>query len=182
MALRTLPQLPSPLMAPSTNQGSCIIAIHVCTTAMLLVKIAEALLLWCRLIFIMDVLKSTIYIVGSVPPFSSLLPLRALAGNFIVACPSPHQGLKLRAFNSSSGRSPIKAAKWVLVASLLSLPLTTIHPLEARPLFCLSSRSSVFLTDIFGSSMCTTTRWRLGSSLTPTARSCSPSLIVNDCC
>jgi hypothetical protein len=69
-------------------------------------------------------------------------------------------------------------SRWVLVASLLSLLLTTIHPLEARPLFYLSSRSSARLTAIFGSSMCTTTRLRLGSSSTPSARSCSPSLMV----
>lgn len=40
-ALNTLPQLSIPLMEPLSSHGSCIIAIHVCNTAMLQVKIAR---------------------------------------------------------------------------------------------------------------------------------------------
>jgi hypothetical protein len=81
LAFKTLPLVPSPLITHLSYQDSCIIAIHVCTTDMLLVKITEALLLWCMLICMMGMLK----LAGPASLFSSLLPLHALVGSFTVA-------------------------------------------------------------------------------------------------
>jgi hypothetical protein len=60
LALKNLLQLPSPLITLFTSQGSCTIPVHVCITAMLLVKITEVHLLWCKLICMMDMLKPVI--------------------------------------------------------------------------------------------------------------------------
>jgi hypothetical protein len=59
------------------------------TTDMILVKIADAPLLWCKLICMMGMLKPAIYVTRPASPFSPLLPLRALAGSFTVAPLSP---------------------------------------------------------------------------------------------
>ena len=111
-------------------------------------------------------------------PFLISTPPACLGGQLYGCLTQPAIGLVVEGPCASNSRSPIRVAKWALVASLLSLPLTTTHSPEARPLFCLSGSSSVSLTDISGSSTCTTTRWRLGSSSTPSARSCSPPIIV----